>query len=215
MYRVIILISIVLISIQSNSYSQKLKKLENNYYILVGNNINLRAESSTNAKIIRQLKIAYEVKLIKRSGKYEKSGEIKGEWVYVDIRVFNEDHSDTIKGWMLDYYLSDGTDFKKISTFKECMIEDMVGDSLLSYRFHKNGRYERRDYDPDTGKYQYYKGSLYEYRKVIIAHDETGLALADWIFYLNDKQIMCSNHGGRNNKQICAQEVAEKENLFK
>ncbi len=195
---------IVLIIFMQSSLHSGLKPFSNNYYIVMGNNLNVRSNPNTKANVVIQLKILSEVKLLRLKNKEVKIGNIKGKWAFIDTRVFNDDVTDTIKGWVFNYYLSNTKEFILMTKFKECSLEDNVGDTFLSYRFNKNGTYIRKDYDSEKNKYYYLSGNLYKYRNVIIASDKDKERGIDVSFYLKQDGRLCSKYYNSKGKQICS-----------
>ncbi len=74
------------------------------YYILTGDNVNVRAEATTNSKVLLQLKKGTRVKVLKRSDVGFMVDGKKGYWVYIDTGV-KDKKGKTIKGWVVDVYL--------------------------------------------------------------------------------------------------------------
>ncbi|URA09423.1 SH3 domain-containing protein [Thermospira aquatica] len=75
------------------------------YYILTGDNVNVRSEASTNSAVLFKLKKGARVKLLERSDVTFTIGDRTGNWVYIDTGV-KDKKGNTIKGWVLDLYLS-------------------------------------------------------------------------------------------------------------
>ena len=78
-----------------------------NYYILTGDNVNIRSVPSMNSSVLYMLKINSKVKLIYRSDIELSAGDKKGYWAYVDTEIKDEKERETIKGWVFDYYLKE------------------------------------------------------------------------------------------------------------
>ncbi len=76
----------------------------NDFYILTGDNVNVRSEASTNSTVLLKLKKGARVKLLKRSEVEFTIGDKKGYWVYIETGV-KDKKGKTIKGWVVDVYL--------------------------------------------------------------------------------------------------------------
>jgi predicted SnoaL-like aldol condensation-catalyzing enzyme len=162
---------------------------QENTYIVVGDNVNVRTEPKTSAKIIMQLKITNLVKLLKRSNIKYRSNEIEGEWVYVDtLRIKNNKTYETYKGWILDYYLANGKQFEKVNEFYDCTLEGYVGDYHVYYEFRKDGTYKHIYYNPLNNKIDQSIGRIYRYRNVILTKD-----LGVQRFYIENNIICCAD----------------------
>ncbi len=75
------------------------------YHILTGNNVNVRAEATTNSKVLLQLKKGTKVKVLDRSDiEFTTVDGKTGYWVYIDTGV-KDKKGKTIKGWVVDVYL--------------------------------------------------------------------------------------------------------------
>src|SRR4030042_1282261 len=122
---------------------QALEKLDNNYRIVVGDNVNIRSEQNEKSLVVAKIYIATKVQILKRTNKKIKIGDKEGEWVFIDARYYKKGTRETVKGWVFDYYLADLDVFEKMNSYKNCSIEGMIGDYLLSYEFYKDGTYKR------------------------------------------------------------------------
>ncbi len=76
------------------------------YYILTGDNVNVRSEASTNSAVLLKLKKGARVKLLERSDISFTIGDKTGNWVYIDTGV-KDKKGNTIKGWIVDVYLKE------------------------------------------------------------------------------------------------------------
>ncbi|URA10630.1 SH3 domain-containing protein [Thermospira aquatica] len=76
------------------------------YYILTGDNVNVRSEASTNSAVLLKLKKGARVKLLERSDVTFTIGDRTGNWVYIDTGV-KDKKGKPIKGWMVDIYLDE------------------------------------------------------------------------------------------------------------
>lgn len=74
------------------------------YSILTGDNVNVRAEATTNSKVLLQLKKGARVKVLEWSDIEFTVGDKTGYWVYIDTGV-KDKKGKTIKGWIVDIYL--------------------------------------------------------------------------------------------------------------
>ncbi len=74
------------------------------YAILTGDNVNVRAEATTNSKVLLQLKKGTKVKVLERSDVEFIVDNKTGHWVYIDTGV-KDKKGKTIKGWVVDIYL--------------------------------------------------------------------------------------------------------------
>ena len=74
-------------------------------YLLTGDNVNVRAEASTNSAALVKLSKGAKVTLLKRSDIVLTVGDKKGFWAYIDTGVKDKKTGETIKGWVFDYYL--------------------------------------------------------------------------------------------------------------
>ncbi|URA10256.1 SH3 domain-containing protein [Thermospira aquatica] len=90
--------------IYSSSYS--LENLTNDYHILTGDNVNVRAEASTNSAVLLKLKKGARVKILKRSDVTFTISDRTAKWVYIDTGV-KDKKGNTIKGWVVDIYLDE------------------------------------------------------------------------------------------------------------
>ena len=157
--------------------------------------------------------------MMKRSDITFQNNDIKSEWVYIDTQLGNIKNlkAGTYKGWVVDYYLSDRSEFKQMDPFKDCVMEGCVGDFPLSYRFRKDGTYTRLGYlaNPNTpdgskGKIFNCEGKLYRYRDVVIAQDEKSEFKDAWLiintFYFREDGKLCSIHGDGNGNQLCTKD---------
>ena len=71
---------------------------------LTGDNVNVRAEASTNSAALVKLSKGAKVTLLKRSDIALTVGDKKGFWAYIDTGI-KDKKGGTIKGWVFDYYL--------------------------------------------------------------------------------------------------------------
>ncbi len=76
------------------------------YYILTGDNVNVRSEASTNSVVLLKLKKGARIKLLERSDVEFTVGDKKGYWVYIETGV-KDKKGKTIKGWVVDVYLKE------------------------------------------------------------------------------------------------------------
>ena len=74
------------------------------FYTLTGDNVNVRAEASTNSAVLIKLSKGAKVSLLKRSDIALTVGDKKGFWAYIDTGI-KDKKGGTIKGWVFDYYL--------------------------------------------------------------------------------------------------------------
>ncbi len=192
---IVIMLSILIVNENNIVYSIENKDpfFEDSTYIVVGDKVNVREKPKITSKIILQLKITDLVKLIRRSGIKYKSGNIEGEWVYIDTGKSKDImRNETYKGWVIDYYLAKGNQFEEVKEFYDCILEGYVGDYHIYYEFKKDGSYKQKYYD--SSKFEKEKniskcfGKIYRYRNVIIVRDDCGL---DY-FYINGNKI-CYN----------------------
>jgi hypothetical protein len=95
--------------------------------------------------------------------------------LYTDF--FKTGGSETIKGWVVDYFIADYSMFKKINSFTNCSIIGMIDDWSMNYKFYKNGQYKKRKSDYSTGKITYKNGSIYRFRNVFILKDDQGTGI--------------------------------------
>jgi hypothetical protein len=180
--------------------NKQLEKL----YIVIGDNINIRSNPDIKANIIKKLKLGQTVKVIQRENKKIKIGDQVGEWVYIDPGMFKKGTTELLKGWVFDKYLAQYKDFKLVTNFMNCNIDDYEGDWLLSYEIYKNGTYKRKYLDRNEKNNitaHFCKGKLYRLKNVVIALDDTG---SFEIFVISDDGILCSSHYNADGKQICS-----------
>ena len=178
-------------------------KILEKIYVVVGDNINIRTEPDIKSNILNKLRIGQTVKILKRTNKKIKIGDDIGEWVYIDPSMFKKGTTELLKGWIFDKYLAQFKDFKVITDFANCKIDDYEGDWLFSYEIYKNGTYKRKYLDRDEKNnisVHFCNGKLYRLNNVIIALDDLG---AFEIFYIDDKEFLCSRHYNADGKQIC------------
>jgi hypothetical protein len=182
------------------NYSSAASK--SNSLIVVGDNVNLRQEPSPNSPIVFKLYLTKTVRVVKRTDKKITIDNKSGEWVYVDTGSFKKDSLDeTIKGWVFDYYLADLNVFEKINSYKNCSIEGVVGDYLLSYEFYKDGTYKRKLFEYEKNTNRFIKGKLYRYRDVVAAVDEDG---RQELFYFRKDGSLCCQQFHEDGAQMCA-----------
>jgi len=169
--------------------------------IVLGDKINVRNEPSIKSKSIYQLKIATMVKLIKKSKIKFQSDTINGEWVYIDTEYKKVGEKDSIKGWVVDYFLADYSKFMKINYNLGCPIKGTIGDWQMNYEFINNGKYRRVDKDYNTGKESYKIGSIYQYKNVLIFKDDSG-GTYDFFYFTEDNQL-CHYYRDRDGNSFC------------
>ncbi len=93
------------VRIKSKIYSQfNSQDSDSGYHILTGDNVNVRAEATTNSKVLLQLKKGTRVKVLERSDVEFTVGDKTGYWVYIDTGV-KDKKGNKIKGWVVDIYL--------------------------------------------------------------------------------------------------------------
>jgi uncharacterized protein YgiM (DUF1202 family) len=202
MKEILLLIFIVILS-SCVSYSQDIKELEKNYYIVVGENVNIRTEPNQNSKIISRLDIARKVQIIKKSNTKVKIGDLDGEWVYIDSGIYGNKLGETVKGWIFDYYLAPVKEFKKINSICEFNIEGWVGDYLLSYAVNKSGTYKRKIYNYEQDKIRTdIDGEIFRFRNVLLAKDKNNTGYE--LFYFPEDNMVYSTYVDMKGKKICA-----------
>ncbi len=196
------LISVLIIcNISIELYSQELNKLSKERYIVIGDRLNIRERPNIRSKTIGKLDITTVVKVLKKNTKKIMIGENKGNWFFVDTGYYIRGTREKLKGWVFSYFLSDGTDFKKISKFSNYRIEGWVGDWLLSYELYADGTFKQREHDSQKDSYNYIKGVIYRYRNVIVLHDKQRI---NQIFYISSNKKLCSKHYNADGNQICS-----------
>lgn len=164
--------------------------------IVVGDHVNVRKEPNLSSDIVFKQNIATKVIIITRSNKRINVDGKEGEWVYIDTRYYSDNNiTETIKGWVFDYYISDLSNFKRMDNSNECYIEAWSGDYLFSLQINKDGTYKRKNYDEAKDNFYFTTGKLYKYRNVIFAKDDNNNTYN--ILYVNDKAMIC-------NGRICA-----------
>ena len=165
MYRLLLLaiIFVSCISIDAkNNYQQK-------SYLVVGNNLNVRAKPSVKSKIILKLNVPDYVILEKRSKFKFKQNEIKGTWVYINTgKRKNILKKQNYYGWVLDYFLAKENQFTKVKKFYDCMIEGYAGDYHVKYQFFKKGKFKHFNKDHKSNKIEIITGDVLRYRDVIL-----------------------------------------------
>lgn len=197
--RVMFFLQIICILFIGYVYLLGLNKLDNDYRIVVGDNVNLRSDDNEKSQVIGKIDIATKVRVLKRTNKKVKVGDKEGEWVYIDSRFFKKGTNETVKGWVFDYYLADLDVFKKIDTYRECKIEGMIGDYLLSYEFYKDASYKRKILEYEKNSTRFVKGKLYRYRDVVVALDEDSHQL----FYFRKDGFLCCQEFNEDGTQMC------------
>jgi len=186
----LMLVFILLIGNYSYVFSEDDPFFQEDTYIVVGDKVNVREKPKITSKIILQLKITGLVKLIRRSGIKYKSGNIEGEWVYIDTGKSKDImRNETYKGWVIDYYLAKGNQFEEVKEFYDCILEGYVGDYYIYYIFKKNGTYEHRYFNPIKNTNERYIGKLYKFRNVLVAKD-----FGVQRFYLINNNIFCTEN---------------------
>jgi len=174
----------------NNNDKPVLVKFDNGYCDVLATKLNVREKPDLNSKILTQKNFASGVKILKRSGKFEVINGVKSEWVYIDSERFDESGNDTIKGWVVDYYLSDLSEFKPITSFGDYYIEAILTEFYVRMNFYPDGTFTAIQYDRETQTESEIKGQLYQFRNVIIADKEghridgSGYRLA---FYIDEK----------------------------
>lgn len=203
----IVLFSFLLLvtSVIKNVKLYSVEKLDNNYRIVVGENVNIRSEQNEKSLAIGKIYIATKIQILKKTNTKIKIGDKVGEWVFIDARYYKKGTDETIKGWVFDYYLADLDVFEKMNSFKNCKIEGSIGDYVMSYEFCKDGTYKRKILEYDGMNYEkstirLVKGKLYRYRDVIVAMDDDN---KHELFYITPKGDLCSQQYDENG-QICA-----------
>ena len=76
------------------------------YFILTGDNVNVRTEPNTNATVLLKLKKGTKVVVINREDEEVTIGDKTGHWAYIDTGV-KDKKGNTIKGWVFDVYLKE------------------------------------------------------------------------------------------------------------
>lgn len=160
---------------------------------VTGDKLNVRSSPSIKSKIVVQLRIASRVTFIKKSGIKDAIGGKKGEWIFVETEENPVGKpSKPYKGWIFDYYLvgsKDLSSFKRVNSFKKCIIKAWQGDYLLHYEFKKDGSYIRKVYDYEKDKIIERRGVVYKYQNLYLALDEDG---APGYFYIRNDGIVCN-----------------------
>jgi hypothetical protein len=192
---------LIIFNVNITLYSQELKKLSKDRYIVMGDRLNIREKPSIRSKSLGKLDITTVVKVIKKNTVKEVIGKNKGCWFYVNTGYYIKGTREKLKGWVFSYFLSDGTDFKKISKFKNYRIEGWVGDWLLSYELYVDGKFIQKEYDYDKDSYNYTKGFIYRYRNVIVLHDKQRI---NQVLYISSNKKLCSKHYDADGNQICS-----------
>lgn len=164
--------------------------LPQDVYLVSGENVNVREKPDIKSKVITQLTIADRVKLIKKSDIQYKNRNIVGNWVYVDTyRYIDNKIKETIKGWVLDYYLVGDEKFQIVNEFYDLKIEGYYGDSYINFEFHKDGSYKQKYFDRSLGEQEreskYYYGHLYWFKNIYITKLHFGVG----IFYVLNNRI--------------------------
>lgn len=94
-----------LIRVKSEIYSSFDHIYSNfNYYILTGDNVNIRAKPTTNSAVLTRLKKGARVKVLEISEEVFRVGNREGLWVYVETGE-KDRNGKPIRGWMVDIYL--------------------------------------------------------------------------------------------------------------
>ncbi len=197
----VIIIFLIFTFVNTNHCLCNIKRKNETRVVVVGNNINVRKDPTTKSPILYQLKLAERVTILKESNIVYLSKQAKGNWVYIDTEYTKVDHKDSIKGWVVDYFLAKYSSFKKVNNFLSCSIEGTIGDWHMKYVFYKNGKYRREDYDYSTRKRIYKFGKIYKYRKVLFLKDNDGTAV-DY-FYFNHKGFLCHYQRNADGESIC------------
>jgi hypothetical protein len=160
-------------------YSQELKSLPNNYFIIIDDEVSVKDNPKKDSNEIKKLRAGHRVIKIKESkkGKNEK-------WIYIDIQIFDKNKV-TIKGWVLIDSIADLKDFKKVESFKDCYIKYGLGDCGLLFQFYKNGKFtsDAVCFYENNGKPIRQKGCLYKYNRVYYAGE---------FFYLKENAGLCT-----------------------
>ena len=201
MKKTILIIAIILhlfyINSKINSEEIASNFIGDNIYIVVGDYVNVREEPTQTSKVIFKQRIATIVSVLKRINKKVTIDKNDGEWVFIDTKYFKTiGDSETAKGWVFDYYLSDLSNFKRMESSIECYMEYWAGDSLFSIQINNNGTYIRKNYSYEKKYYYFTLGKLYKYRNVIFAKDDKSNVYD--LLFVNDKGIVCSG-------RLCAQ----------
>lgn len=200
MTKKIVVISLVLffnIPIQS----EFLTKPDSNVMV-VGDKINVRIKPDSQSKVVYQLRLAENVKIIKKSGIRFQGKDIQGEWVLIDTEFTRPGETDSIKGWVVDYYLADYKKFQQAKTFTQCSISGIIGDWHMDYNFFKTGTYKTVRKDYETKKEKLTTGKIYIYRKVFILKDDDSDTY-DYFYFTDDNQL-CHYFRDREGKSICS-----------
>lgn len=201
MKKLIILISFLVFIVVDVNYAicGKIEKYKKSV-VVVGNNINVRKNPTTTSPIVYQLKIAERVKIIKRSSVVYSNKQVKGIWVYIDTEYTKVGENESIKGWVVDYFLAKISSFKKVNDFISCGIDDTIGDWHMKYDFYKNGTYRREDRDYNSKK-EYLELEKFLGIAEYFLKDDDGTSV-DY-FYYDKNGLICHYQRDLDGKSIC------------
>ncbi len=173
---------VIILFLYNNVFTQE-------YFTIAGDYVNLREKANSKSKVVCQLRLAEDIKFIKKSGIREKIGNIEGEWVYVDsLRFINSMYGETYKGWVLDYFLADISKFQRVKNFKKCNLDGYSGDWHGHYEFAKDGSY--KSIINQTTKIN---GYIYQFRDLIMLKDQQGVNRG--VFFIDNNNICLSSRG--------------------
>jgi hypothetical protein len=167
----------------------------NEINIIIGDNVNVREKPDIKSKSICKLRLGDSIKIIKRTGKKEKIGDLEGEWIFVDT-------FQSSKGWIFSYYVACVDDFKRVRIFINCTIEGYIGDYYLYYKFNRDGTYITKRHVPHSSNLIERNGKLFQFKNVIFAKDDDGENYS--VFYQTERKKICNSQRDlRGNPELC------------
>jgi hypothetical protein len=168
-----IIIFFIFIGLCIGNVEAKTKLLENDYYVVIGDNLNLRMEPFTNSPVKEVLSLGKKVKKIKSQGESIIINNIKGEWFLVDTESYDKSNpKSTLKGWVFSGFLSDGSEFEEVKKINKTIIEGTVGDANFIIQINEDGSVK----STTTGYYNkeplIFEGKLYTFKNLYIEYNK-------------------------------------------
>jgi hypothetical protein len=159
-----------------------------NHVLIIGDNVNIRAEPNLNSKVIYNLNIGHLVLPLKKINKKVQIDDKIGYWVYIDSGITENIESGRIKGWIFDNYLGYNINFTKINSWSIPNLKNIIYiDVQYDFIFNKDGsftlttsmsdgncRETAKTCNDNGAKYVnkckcLFTGHLYKYRNIIWA----------------------------------------------
>lgn len=181
--RTFIISLVLLLALSTFRTESQVRKPSSGYFLVLATKLNVREKPDIKSTIIIQKNFASLVQLLKRSGKFEIIDGNKTEWVYIDTSSFDKSGKNTIKGWVVDYYLSNLSEFKPAISFGDYYYEVLMTHDYIRINFYPDSTYNTIYSDRVKNIEYELKGRLYQFRNIIVAQDEKSRLL----MYIDEK----------------------------